>query len=144
MKSCLADINVILALLAAHHAHHSRARKWFASCGKGEIYICRYVQLGVIRLLGSPEIMGKSALSGFAAYRVIHELIDLDERVEFIADPENLDAVFPEMLSHPKPASKAVNDAFLAAFAVAANLRLVTFDAGFRQYKRLDLSLLEG
>jgi predicted nucleic acid-binding protein len=41
------------------------------------------------------------------------------------------------------PASKAVNDAYLAASAIAANRRLVTFDAGFRNFKSLDLALLE-
>jgi toxin-antitoxin system PIN domain toxin len=143
MKPCLADINVLVALLAGNHVHHSLARKWFAGCTKGEIGICRYVQLGVIRLLGSPSVMQSSAISGFAAFRVIHELINLDERVEFIAEHPDIDSFFPQFLSHPWPARQAVNDAYLAAFAFAAKRRLVTFDGGFRNFKNLDVSLLE-
>jgi toxin-antitoxin system PIN domain toxin len=144
MKPCLADINVLVALLAGNHAHHSIARKWFAGCAKNEIGICRYVQLGVIRLLNSPSVMQSSAISGFAAFRIIHELIDLDERVEFVSDHPNIDTFFPSFLSQPLPAAKAVNDAYLAAFALAAKRRLVTFDGGFKNFKDLDLALLEG
>jgi len=144
MKSCLADINVLVALLAGRHLHHSLARKWFAACTKGEIGVCRYVQLGVIRLLGNPKVMSASAIAGFAAFRLIHELIDLDERVEFVQEPPDVDIHFAEMLSNPRPASKAVNDAYLAAFATASKRRLVTFDSDFRQFKSLNLSVLEG
>jgi len=143
MKPCLADINVLVALLAGNHDQHALARKWFAGCAKGEIGICRYVQLGVIRLLTNPGVMKSSVISGFAAFRILHELIDLDERVEFVADHADTDVYFPRYLSHPAPASKAVNDAYLAAFAVAAKRRLVTFDGGFKNYKNLDLALLE-
>jgi toxin-antitoxin system PIN domain toxin len=143
MKSCLADINVLVALLAGQHTHHSLARKWFTASGRGEIGICRYVQLGVIRLLGNPAVMGNSAISGFAAYRVIDDLLDLDERVEFVPEPPNLDSFLPKMLSHPMPANKAVNDVYLAAFALASSRRLVTLDAGFRRFGDLDLLLLE-
>jgi toxin-antitoxin system PIN domain toxin len=142
MKSCLVDINVLVALLAGRHKHHSIARKWFAECSRGEIGLCRYVQLGVIRLLATPAVMGGSALSTFGAFRILHELIDFDERVEFAAESGSVDSVLPGLLSQASPAGKIVNDAYLAAFAIAANRRLVTFDADFRRFKDLDLSLL--
>jgi len=141
-KLCLVDINVLLALLAGNHAHHAIARKWFEGCDKAEIGICRYVQLGVIRLLGAPPIMQEHALSGLAAFRIIHELIELDERVEFVEDHKDLDLFFPQCLSQPVPASKAVNDAYLAAFALATKRQLVTLDSGFRKFEKLNLLLL--
>lgn len=143
MKSCLADINVLVALFVGHHAHHALARNWFAASRQREIGLCRYVQLGVIRLLGNPAVMGNSAISGPAAFRLIQDLLDLDERLEFVQEPPNLDSFLPEMLSHPAPASKAVNDVYLAAFAIASNRRLVTFDSGFRRFRDLDLLLLQ-
>jgi predicted nucleic acid-binding protein len=88
--------------------------------------------------------MRSSAISGFAAFRIIHDLIELDERVDFVADNPAIDSFLPQCFSHPVPASKAVNDAYLAAFALAAKRRLVTFDGGFTNYKNLDLALLEG
>ena len=51
--------------------------------------------------------------------------------------------IFRSIFHNPAPASKAVNDAYLAAFAVAAKRRLVTFDGGFKNFKNLDLTLLE-
>ncbi len=141
-KPSLVDINVLLALLAGNHSHHASARKWFADCGESEIGICRYVQIGVIRLLGSPAVMHENAISGLAAFRIVHELIELDERVEFVGDHKDVDLFFPQCLTQPSPASKVVNDAYLAAFALAAKRRLVTFDGGFKNYKNLDLSLL--
>jgi toxin-antitoxin system PIN domain toxin len=134
----------MVALLAGNHVHHTLARKWFSGCVKGEVGICRYVQLGVIRLLGNPSVMRSSAISSFAAFRIIHDLIELDERVDFVADHPAIDSFLPQCFSHPVPASKAVNDAYLAAFALAAKRRLVTFDGGFTNYKNLDLALLEG
>ena len=141
-KPCLVDINVLLALLAGNHAHHVTARKWFDGCDKDEIGICRYVQLGVIRLLGHTALMQQHAISGLAAFRIIHELIELDERVQFVADHKDVDLFFPQCLSEPVPASKAVNDAYLAAFALAAKRRLVTLDTGFKKFDKLDLLLL--
>ncbi len=143
MKPCLVDINVLLAVLAGNHVHYNVARKWFAGCETNEIGICRYVQLGVIRLLSSTAVMGRSALTGFAAYRVLHELLDLDERIEWVPDHAEIDVFLPRCLSHPMPATKAVNDAFLSAFALATKRRLVTFDGGFKTYQGLDLTLLE-
>jgi len=143
MKSCLADINVLVALLAGSHVHHSLARKWFAETGPGEIGICRYVQLGVMRLLGNPVVMGNSAISGLAAFRLINDLVDLDERTEFVTEHPKVNSVLPELLSYPVPASKAISDAYLAAFAIAGDRRLVTFDAGFKRFKRLDVALLQ-
>jgi predicted nucleic acid-binding protein len=36
-----------------------------------------------------------------------------------------------------------VNDAYLAAFAIAGDMRFATFDTGFRQFSELDLILLK-
>ena len=69
-------------------------RNWFAAARQGEIGLCRYVQLGVIRLLGNPTVMGNTAMSGLAAFRLMEDLLDLDERLEFVQEPPNLDSFF--------------------------------------------------
>ena len=141
MKQCLADVNILLALFVIHHAHHDFAVRWFGGVSAGEVSLCRAVQLALIRLMGNRTIMGKYVLSASAAWQVIDEFLR-DERVRFVAEPIQIDAVFPVMLRYSIPTNKLVADPWLAAFAIASSSRLVTLDAGFRQFKGLDLLLL--
>lgn len=141
MKQCLADVNVLLPLLVRHHDHHEIALQWFDSLHAGEVVLCRFVQLTLIRLLGNPTIMREFALSGAAAWQLIEDLME-DERLEFAAEPALLDSAFPRLLTHPSPTNKLVSDAYLAAFAIARALRVATFDKGFKQYRGLHLQLL--
>jgi predicted nucleic acid-binding protein len=46
------------------------------------------------------------------------------------------------LLDYPVPTNKFVADAYLAAFAIAASMRLTTFDSGFEQFRGLELQLL--
>lgn len=66
-----------------------------------------------------------------------------DGRVIFAAEPEGLDAEFVAALGSFPPSPGAIGDAYLAAFALAADLRLVTFDRGFRRFHMLDVEVLE-
>ena len=141
MKRCLADVNVLLALLVRHHDHHVTARKWFDGLEAGEAGLCRMVQLGH-SAAGNRSIMADHAISAAAAWGLMEELL-LDERLDFVAEPELLDGVFPGLLKHRGPTSKLVGDAYLAAFALASSRRMVTLDGGFRQFRGLDVELLE-
>ena len=76
-----------------------------------------------------------------SAWDLIEELLE-DERVEFVFEPADFNHFFPALLSYPVPTGKLVSDAYLAAFAVSASRRLVTLDAGFRQFRGLDLQVL--
>jgi toxin-antitoxin system PIN domain toxin len=141
MKPCLADVNVLLALLVRHHEHHRRARKWFDGLAAGEAGLCRMVQLALIRFFGNASIMGDHVMPAAAAWILLEELL-ADERLEFIAEPPLVDSVFPTLLQYRAPTSKLVGDAYLAAFAIAASRRMVTLDRGFRQFKGLAVELL--
>lgn len=141
MKRCLADANVLLALLVRHHEHHKVARKWFEGLDPGEAALCRMVQLAVVRLLGNAVIMGEYAMPARAAWELVDELLQ-DERLDFLAEPRETGSILPTLLNHPVPASKLVGDAYLAAFSMAAPCRLVTLDRGFRQFRGLELHLI--
>lgn len=141
MKRCLADVNVLFALLVRHHEHHERALLWFDSLEAGEAVLCRVVQLGLIRLLGNSAVMGEHAVSAAAAWTLIAELLE-DERIAMEAEPAGLDTVLPKLLLYPSPTNKLLADAYLAAFSLVSQTRLVTFDQGFRQFRGLDLLLL--
>jgi toxin-antitoxin system PIN domain toxin len=141
MKQCLADVSVLLPLLVRHHEHHQKALRWFDELRAGEALVCRFVQLALIRLLGNRALMGEFALPAKVAWQLIEELLE-DERLEFAAEPQLLNSALPALLNYPTPTNKLVGDAYLAAFAVAATLRLTTFDKGFGQFRGLDLQLL--
>jgi len=141
MKRCLADVNVLLALLVRHHEHHAPALRWFEGLAVGEAVLCRFVQLALVRLLGNRTVMGKYAVSASAAWALIEELME-DERVEFSAEPALVDAVLPKLLRYATPTNKLVGDAYLAAFSIAGQMRLATVDKGFGQFRDVDLELL--
>jgi toxin-antitoxin system PIN domain toxin len=141
MKRCLVDVNVWLALLVRQHEHHGRAGKWFDHLAPGEAGLCRLVQLGLIRLLGNRAVMGEHAISAAAAWTLVEELL-ADERVEFVPEPPELASIFSTLLHYPIPTGKLVADAYLAAFAMASQRRLVTLDRGFKQFRGVDTHLL--
>ncbi|MDP9053386.1 MAG: PIN domain-containing protein [Acidobacteriota bacterium] len=137
----MADVNVLLALLVRQHEHHKAALKWFEHLSADEAGLCRVVQLALIRLLGNRHIMGDDAVPAGTAWRLIEELSQ-DERVRFVSEPERLDSIFPGLLNSPVPTGKLIGDAYLAAFSIAASLRMITLDRGFRQFKDLDVEIL--
>ena len=142
MKRCLVDLNILLALLVQNHDHHKSARRWFDGLVASEAGLCRMVQLGVIRLLGNAAIMRERALSASVAWDVVAKLLE-DERLDLLNEPSGIDSVLPELFRYRVPTIKLVADAYLAAFAISGSYRLLTFDRGFRQYRGLDLQVLE-
>ena len=142
MKPCLADANIVLPLLVPAHIHHARVRQWFDGLDAGEFALCRFVQLAALRLLCNRAVMGDRAISGSAAVGIVSELLE-DERVNFMHEPKGLDQVLPGLFRHAAPTSQLAADVYLAAFAISGEMRLVTIDRGFRQFRGLDLVLLE-
>ena len=141
MKQCLVDVNIVLALLVAQHEHHNSAAAWFEKLFAGESLLCRFVQLGVVRLLSNATVMRNDALSPVAAWNLLQTLLE-DERIDFVAEPPGLDSAVPPLLTYRVPTGKLVSDAYLAAFAIRGGFRLTTLDAGFTQFRGLDVELL--
>ena len=71
-----------------------------------------------------------------------YDQIMADERFAFHIEPIRLEATLRQLTPAKFKSPKLWQDAYLAAFAICAGLQFVTFDAGFRQYKKLDLILL--
>ena len=141
MKQCLVDVNLGLAFLVKQHEHHRWAERWFERRAAGEVAVCRIVQLSVVRLLANRSVMGDDAMPASAAWKLFELLLE-DERVEFVPEPAEIDGLMPGLFKYPGPTGKLVADAYLAAFAIGASMQLVTFDRGFRQFKGLDVAIL--
>ncbi len=132
-----------MALTYDRHVHHISARKWFEGLAPtARLFFCRLTQLGLLRLLSAPAVMGpdqaKSQQEAWNAYD--HWLAD--ERVEFLDEPSGLEGQFRTLTRSPHPSPKDWADSYLAAFAKASGLTVVTFDRAF-QSRAKDLLLLE-
>jgi toxin-antitoxin system PIN domain toxin len=131
-SSLFPDINVWLALTYEGHVHHVMARAWFDSIDQdSRLFFCRFTQLGLLRLLSAQSIMGDEVMNQQEAWGAYDRWLQ-DERVELIDEPLGLEALFRTLtrLRHPAPQDWA--DSYLAAFAAASHLTLVTFDRALR------------
>ena len=129
----LCDANVLLALAHARHTHHHPAVNWMATARAGEAGLCRFTQLAVLRLLANRVVMGEAVRTNTDAWRVVRNLHG-DPRFAWHAEPPGLDAQFAQYAPWPHSSPNRWQDAYLAAFAAAAGLELVTFDGGFTSF----------
>ena len=126
------DINVWVALAHTAHVHHEIARDWFNDLPVGVRFsFCRFTQLGLLRLLTAEAVMADEVLSQSEAWMVYDRWLE-DPRVAFVEEPQALERRFRALTRSRRAAPKAWADAYLAAFADAAQFTLVTFDRGFR------------
>jgi hypothetical protein len=136
------DINVWVALTHGGHVHHFVASDWFAELAADVRFgFCRFTQLGLLRLLTAEAVMGDEVLTQAEAWRVYDRWIE-DERVTLLEEPPGLDRRFRALSRGRHASPKAWADAYLAAFAEASQVTLVTFDRAFRG-KTKPLVLLE-
>jgi len=82
--------------------------------------------------------MARDVLSQAKAWD-IYELAMSDERVDFAHEPEGLDSILKALSSGPTPSTKTWNDAYLAAFSIASDISLASFDRGLKRYPGVDL-----
>jgi toxin-antitoxin system PIN domain toxin len=129
------DVNVWLALAVESHPQHKAALKAWNHLARPSF--CRLTHLSFLRLLCNPHVMGSAVLAPASAWMAYEQLAD-GEAVEFIAEPAGLEEILKQFTNGAKAARDFWTDAYLAAFAKCAGLRLVSFDSGFARYKDLD------
>ena len=126
------DINVWVALTHGGHVHHVVAHDWFEALDDGARFcFCRFTQLGLLRLLTAEAVMGDEVLTQMSAWSVYDRWLQ-DDRVTFVEEPTGLDRKFRALSRSRQAAPKAWADAYLAAFADASRMTLVTLDRAFR------------
>jgi toxin-antitoxin system PIN domain toxin len=136
----LPDVNVWLALSVSHHPHHDRAMAYWSAEAQAQVSFCRITMLGLLRLLTQPRVMGAAALTPGTAMQALQRWQQLPE-VSLRAEPATIDATFVPLLTSDLP-PRLLTDAYLAAFALAGGMRLVSFDRDFRRFPGLHLLLL--
>jgi toxin-antitoxin system PIN domain toxin len=123
------DINVWVALTYERHVHHVVAGKWFeALAPTSSLFFCRITQLGFLRLLSLPAVMGADhAKTQEEAWRAYDQWLE-DDRIELLDEPSGLETEFRAITRPGNISPKDWADSYLAAFARASRLNLVTFD----------------
>ena len=126
----LVDVGVWLAAVWGRHIHQPVAAEWFGK-ETDDIAFCRVTQMGLLRLLSNPAIMGEDAIARSQAWRTYDQLW-ADERVLWADEPAELDAVWRAISARDDVSHKLWTDDYLAAFAHSAGAELVTLDRAFR------------
>ncbi len=141
----LADTNVWLALALSKHEFHKAARAWLKDRLPKEAVFCRATQQSFLRLLttkaalapfGIPPLGNDSAWSTYEGFLA-------DKRISWVQEPRGLDVQWKKLAGGTKASPKLWMDAYLAGFAIAGGYQVVTTDAGFKQFKGLDLLVLD-
>jgi toxin-antitoxin system PIN domain toxin len=139
----LPDVNVWIALAAERHTHHRAARHWFSNLQDEKLAFCRLSQLGFLRLLTNKYVMQEEVMrpdEAWEAYRVLR----LDRRIGYLAEPNELPEAWKAFTEGPLSSTNLWTDAYLCAFAHAARLTLVTFDAKIPNREDVSCLLLGG
>ncbi len=137
----LLDINVWLAMAFEAHVHHKPARNWFEKTEENSCNFCRPTQAGFLRLATNPALFGDETLTLNSAWACYDALID-DFRVGFSREPFGLEHLWRRYTTGAVYSPKVWNDAYLAAYALGADLTLISFDKGFSQFEDLQCAIL--
>jgi toxin-antitoxin system PIN domain toxin len=139
----LPDVNVWVAIAFPAHIHHASARAWFnGSPANRPRHFCRFTESGFLRLANNPKVLALAAVTQDQAWK-LYDGIMSDPRVGFAAEPPTIESLWRQFAQSPQFAPNGWTDAYLAAFAVAGNYELVTFDKGFTRYAGLAVTILK-
>jgi toxin-antitoxin system PIN domain toxin len=143
----LCDANVWLALALSDHVHQPQARAGFEQVTAPDtVLFCRATQQAFLRILTDATVLGaygNPPLTNSEAWAAYDALMAGDRVGFLVAEPPGQESRWKAFAVRDTASPKLCMDAFLAAFALEAGLRLVTTDRAFHQFPGLDvLSLI--
>ncbi len=137
----LPDVNVWFAMTFDSHIHHPSAKTWFDGLTNELLCFCRLTQQGFLRLATNPRIARTHVLTLTEAWQKYDTYLN-DPRISLANEPANIESPWRGFTHGSTFSPNVWNDAYLAAFSVAGNYELVTFDKGFARYPGLTYTLL--
>jgi toxin-antitoxin system PIN domain toxin len=132
----LPDVNVWLALVDGNHTHHLAASHYWHEQSGTQTAFCRVSMLGFLRLSTQPRVLSRT-LSHAEAWHIYRRYLALRE-VCFLVEPADTDLHFARLTLSDAMLHRLWTDAYLAAFAITARCRLVSFDRDFQRFPGLD------
>jgi uncharacterized protein len=140
----LFDTSVWIALAFGNHPHHAQAKAAFeAADNESPAVFCRATQQSLLRQLSSPTLQtayGVTIITNAAAWEKWEDLAALPQ-VVLSSEPEGLTNLWRQFAARHSASPKVWMDAYLAAFAISAGLKLVTLDRDFQTYEAHGLQL---
>ena len=140
----LLDVGVWIALAFGSHPGSRAARAVFESADSTRpVAFCRATQMSFLRLLTTPTLQalyGSPGITNDKAWGKSQQLLALPQ-VVWLAEPITLETEWKRCGSLRTISPKVWMDAYLAAFAIAGGLELVTFDRDFDKFTRHGLRL---
>ena len=127
MKTCLIDVNVLLALAWPHHVHHNTVHQWWERAGLTQWATCLQTQLGFVRVSSNPRFAPTPATPG-QAMKLLGQMTSRPDHRFWgeiqgaLADPELLRAL-SGVATHGQ-----VTDAYLAVLARRHGGQVATLD----------------
>lgn len=129
----LLDVGVWLAAVWGRHARHADARSWFDEQERA-LAFCRVTQMSLLRLVSNPSIMREDVMTRSQSWNLVDRLL-ADDRVVQLDEPQSLELTWRALSNRDDTSHKLWTDDFLAAFAQAAGISIVTLDNAFaRRY----------
>lgn len=142
-RACLVDVNVLLPLLLPQHVAHAAARQWLADRpADAQTFFALPTQLGVLRLLSQPRVLGAAALAPERALQTWDSLVQALGLHEAPPTPPEHAQHLRQLVVGRAATPNLWTDAWLAALALSLDCEMVSFDRGFRSFNRLKLRLL--
>jgi uncharacterized protein len=128
----LPDINVWVALASDRHVHHDRAKAWFEGVEANSAAFCRVTQMGFLRLITNPHVMGEDVVKQKQAWE-IYAALSRDSRIYFAEESAGLEDEWRRISHTASGSSGTWTDTYLAAFASIRGIKVVSFDNGFKK-----------
>ena len=122
----LPDVNVWLAAAWARHVHHDAARRWMDD-EDHELVFCRVTEISLLRWLTNPAVTSTDVRTRRQAWDIVMAL-QADPRVRFVQEPSGVAPLWMTYSKRDDRAHLLWTDDYLAAFAQAGDLELVTLD----------------
>ena len=140
----LFDANLWLALAFPRHPHHDRALMAFAMASPNRpAFFCRAVQQSFLRLASTPALLriyGTTGLTNEDALTALNQFMGVSS-VKYREEPSGIVPIWHRLARRPYASPKIWMDAYLAAFAISAKLKMVTFDGDFKMFEKDGLKL---
>ena len=138
----LSDVNLWLAFTDPNHSQHAAARHYWDELRADSMAFNRITMLGLLRLATSKTVMLGKPFTHGEIWDIYHTYQAMPI-VNFLPEPAELDSTFSALTEPPDFLHRLWTDAYLAAFAITSDCRLVSFDADFSRFPQLSFLHLQ-
>jgi uncharacterized protein len=137
----LLDVNVWLAGIWDAHADHEAVLQWRTGIDS-PIVLCRVTQMALLRHLTNPGILGSDSQTRREAWHLVDRQLR-DPDVVWQSEPQGIDLSWRALSARDDRSHKLWTDDYLAGFAQAADLTLVTLERSFiKRYPSVDVHVI--